>query len=48
MRIADNLIVMKDGQIVEQGDFQQLISNDGEFTKITKDYNIKKEIFAKR
>ncbi|KGR08774.1 alpha-factor-transporting ATPase [Candida albicans P57072] len=36
MRIADNLIVMKDGQIVEQGDFQQLISNDGEFTKITK------------
>ena len=36
MRISDNLIVMKDGQIVERGDFQQLSSNNGEFTKITK------------
>ncbi|RCK57414.1 Alpha-factor-transporting ATPase [Candida viswanathii] len=36
MRIADNLIVLKDGKIAEQGSFLQLMSDQGELTKITK------------
>ncbi|KAL6453007.1 HST6 Alpha-factor-transporting ATPase [Candida maltosa Xu316] len=37
MRIADNLIVLKDGQVVEQGSYLQLMSlSNGELARITR------------
>ncbi|KAK6894300.1 Alpha-factor-transporting ATPase [Candida tropicalis] len=40
MRIADNLIVLKNGKLVEQGSYLQLISSKGELSKITKSPDI--------
>ena len=31
---ADNILVMKDGAIVEQGNHQQLLQQDGEYAKL--------------
>lgn len=40
MRIADNLIVLKNGKLVEQGSYLQLISSKGELSEITKSPDI--------